>query len=120
MIIYFHNKKFKVKLDDLLNISSDHSMNIILYKRYLWIFYKRINGIKITLDDNYKFNFPAPLGHTLITHNYLDNPKTYNENIDTYINLLFNTSFQLEDVCLENFKYKSYFREQRFKKLMKN
>jgi len=127
MTLFFKNR-YRIDISDISTEWIDTLMgslpisvvNINLYRNNFF-YNKKLLSVKIELSSNHKLPFPQPSFRTFDKcpiMEYIDHPKLYENNIDRYVKIISNniSSFNISD----NFSYKSYIREQRFKKLLDN
>jgi hypothetical protein len=126
MILYLNDEKYKIEIKD--NLDHDNKpfdgKTFKLYKKTFIFFYRCISCVEVKFDDSYKMNFPMPTGRSTregqfwSTSKFKNNKRFINNDMDFYLKNLVESSFELEDIDLENVSYKNLVREERLKKLL--
>lgn len=121
-----HLNKYEILISDPI----ENVVNIKLFRKSIFGLYKsKLYEIVIELKDTHKYPFPQlvcqswkPSYRTMGTNRksyYIDHSDNYKDNLNEYIKILEDNSFEL-NVLPEgfNFNYKSYYREERLKKII--
>lgn len=118
-----HLDKYEIFISDPFEDKGKSLVNLKLSRRYIFGLYKSVKSeVIIELSDTHKFPFPKPTGIinriSVISH-YIDHIDNYKNNLNRYINILDDYSFELNVLPKGfEFNYKSYYREERLKKLL--
>lgn len=126
-----HLDKYEISISDPFEDKGKSLVNLKLSRRYIFGLYKSVKSeVIIELSDTHKFPFPKPAGiinrisviwngKLVPRSHYIDHINNYKNNLNRYINILDDYSFELNVLPKGfEFNYKSYYREERLKKLL--